>query len=48
VHQGRRIQDRSRGRTAAGAHLPVLERYHRGLYDELVGIAEARGVAEIS
>jgi isopenicillin-N N-acyltransferase-like protein len=27
-------------RAAAAAHLPVLERYHRGLYDELVGIAE--------
>jgi isopenicillin-N N-acyltransferase-like protein len=25
---------------AARAHLPVLERYHRGLHDELVGIAE--------
>jgi isopenicillin-N N-acyltransferase-like protein len=25
---------------AARAHLPVLERYHKGLYDELVGIAE--------
>lgn len=27
-------------RAAAGAHLPILERYHRGLYEELVGIAE--------
>jgi isopenicillin-N N-acyltransferase like protein len=26
--------------SAARAHLPVLERYHAGLYDELVGIAE--------
>jgi isopenicillin-N N-acyltransferase like protein len=25
---------------AAKAHLPVLERYHRGLYEELLGIAE--------
>src|SRR5262245_56439106 len=25
---------------AAKAHLPVLERYHQGLYDELIGIAE--------
>lgn len=25
---------------AAKAHLPVLERYHKGLYDELLGIAE--------
>jgi isopenicillin-N N-acyltransferase-like protein len=31
-------------RTAAAAHLPVLERYHRGLYDELIGIAEGAGV----
>lgn len=30
---------------AARAHLPVLERYHRGLYDELVGIAEGAGVS---
>jgi isopenicillin-N N-acyltransferase-like protein len=27
-------------RAAAAAHLPVLERYHRGLHDELIGIAE--------
>jgi isopenicillin-N N-acyltransferase-like protein len=27
-------------RAAAREHLPVLERYHRGLYDELIGIAE--------
>ncbi|HSS00276.1 MAG TPA: C45 family peptidase [Kofleriaceae bacterium] len=27
-------------RAAAAVHLPVLERYDRGLYDELVGIAE--------
>ena len=30
---------------AAEAHLPVLERYHRGLYDELAGIAEGAGVS---
>jgi isopenicillin-N N-acyltransferase-like protein len=29
---------------AASAHLPVLERYHRGLYDELIGIAEGAAV----
>ncbi|HEY0194853.1 MAG TPA: C45 family peptidase, partial [Kofleriaceae bacterium] len=32
-------------RTAATAHLPVLERYSRPLYDELIGIAEGAGVA---
>jgi isopenicillin-N N-acyltransferase-like protein len=32
-------------RAAAAAHLPVLERYHRGLYDELLGIAEGAAVA---
>ncbi|HEX4421923.1 MAG TPA: hypothetical protein VH165_28620, partial [Kofleriaceae bacterium] len=32
-------------RTAAAAHLPVLERYHRGLYDELIGIAEGADVS---
>src|SRR3954447_25259113 len=30
---------------AASAHLPVLERYHRGLYDELIGIAEGAAVS---
>jgi isopenicillin-N N-acyltransferase-like protein len=30
---------------AAKAHLPVLEHYHKGLYDELVGIAEGAIVA---
>ncbi len=30
---------------AAAAHLPVLERYHQGLYDELVGIAEGAAVS---
>lgn len=29
----------------AGAHLPVLERYDRALYDELLGIAEGAGVS---
>jgi len=29
---------------AATAHLPVLESYHRGLYEELCGIAEGAGV----
>jgi isopenicillin-N N-acyltransferase like protein len=29
---------------AARAHLPVLERYHQGLYDELIGIAEGAAV----
>ena len=29
---------------AAKAHLPVLETYHRGLYDELLGIAEGAAV----
>jgi isopenicillin-N N-acyltransferase-like protein len=32
-------------RAAAAAHLPVLERYHLGLYDELIGIAEGADVA---
>ncbi|NVB76960.1 MAG: hypothetical protein HOV81_01075 [Kofleriaceae bacterium] len=31
--------------TAAKAHLPVLERYHHGLYEELLGIAEGAIVA---
>lgn len=30
---------------AAEAHLPVLERYHAGLYDELVGIAEGAALS---
>jgi isopenicillin-N N-acyltransferase-like protein len=30
---------------AASVHLPVLERYHRGLYDELIGIAEGAAVS---
>ena len=30
---------------AASAHLPVLERYHRGLYEELLGIAEGAAVS---
>ncbi|HET9621638.1 MAG TPA: C45 family peptidase [Kofleriaceae bacterium] len=32
-------------RAAAAAHLPVLERYHAGLYAELVGIAEGANLA---
>jgi isopenicillin-N N-acyltransferase like protein len=31
--------------SAAKAHLPVLERYHKPLYDELIGIAEGAIVA---
>ncbi len=31
-------------RTAAAAHLPVLARYHLGLYEELLGIAEGAAV----
>jgi len=31
-------------RDAADAHLPVLERYHAGLYQELLGIAEGADV----
>jgi isopenicillin-N N-acyltransferase-like protein len=31
-------------REAADAHLPVLARYHAGLYDELLGIAEGADV----
>ncbi|MDB4953121.1 MAG: peptidase acyl-coenzyme A:6-aminopenicillanic acid acyl-transferase [Myxococcales bacterium] len=34
------FKDREQVMAAAKAHLPVLERYHRGLYEELVGIAE--------
>jgi isopenicillin-N N-acyltransferase-like protein len=30
---------------AAKVHLPVLERYHAGLYEELLGIAEGAGVS---
>jgi isopenicillin-N N-acyltransferase like protein len=32
-------------REAAEAHLPVLARYHAGLHDELIGIAEGADVA---
>jgi isopenicillin-N N-acyltransferase like protein len=32
-------------RAAAATHLPVLERYHRGLYDELIGIAEGAALS---
>jgi isopenicillin-N N-acyltransferase-like protein len=34
------FKDRAQVLEAARAHLPVLQRYHQGLYDELVGIAE--------
>jgi isopenicillin-N N-acyltransferase-like protein len=30
---------------AARVHLPILERYHRGLHDELVGIAEGAAIS---
>jgi isopenicillin-N N-acyltransferase-like protein len=32
-------------RAAASPHLPVLERYDRGLYEELIGIAEGAAVS---
>ena len=35
--------DRAAVLSAAAAHLPVLERYHRGLYEELLGLAEGAG-----
>ncbi len=43
------FRDRAAVLSAAERHLPVLERYHRGLYDELCGIAEGanRSAAEI-
>ncbi len=31
--------------STAKAHLPVLERYHKGLYEELIGIAEGAIIA---
>jgi isopenicillin-N N-acyltransferase-like protein len=34
------FRDAAAVRRAADAHLPVLERYHAGLYEELLGIAE--------
>jgi isopenicillin-N N-acyltransferase-like protein len=34
------FRDPAQVRRAAEAHLPVLERYHAGLYEELIGIAE--------
>ena len=34
------FSDRAQVIAAAAAHLPVLERYHAGLYAELLGIAE--------
>ena len=39
------FKDRAQVLEAARAHLPVMQRYHQGLYDELVGIAEGAGVA---
>ncbi len=36
--------DRAAVLDAAEAHLPVLARYHAGLHDELVGIAEGAGL----
>jgi isopenicillin-N N-acyltransferase like protein len=38
------FRDAESVRRAAEAHLPVLERYHGGLYEELLGIAEGAGV----
>ncbi|HWO22836.1 MAG TPA: C45 family peptidase [Kofleriaceae bacterium] len=38
------FRDAESVRRAAQAHLPVLERYHAGLYEELLGIAEGAGV----
>jgi isopenicillin-N N-acyltransferase-like protein len=35
-----RFRDRAQVLAAAEAHLPVLARYHAGLYEELLGIAE--------
>jgi isopenicillin-N N-acyltransferase-like protein len=34
------FRDPAQVRRAAEAHLPVLERYHAGLYEELIGIAD--------
>jgi len=34
------FRDAAQVQRAAEAHLPVLERYHAGLYEELIGIAE--------
>ena len=39
------FRDAATVRRAADAHLPVLERYHAGLYEELLGIAEGAGAA---
>jgi len=36
--------DRAAVLSAAEAHLPILARYHAGLHDELIGIAEGAGV----
>src|SRR5204863_9749019 len=38
------FQNRDQVMAAARAHLPVLERYHAGLHDELLGIAEGAAV----
>ncbi|MGE0870645.1 MAG: C45 family autoproteolytic acyltransferase/hydrolase [Kofleriaceae bacterium] len=38
------FSDASQVHAAARAHLPVLEQFHRGLHDELLGIAEGAGV----
>jgi isopenicillin-N N-acyltransferase-like protein len=37
------FRDAGAVRRAAEAHLPVLERYHAGLYEELLGIADGAG-----
>jgi len=39
------FKDRAQVLEAARAHLPVLQRYDQGLYDELVGIAEGAAVS---
>ena len=39
------FKDRGQVLEAARAHLPGLQRYDQGLYDELVGIAEGAGVS---
>ena len=39
------FRQRDQVMTAAKAHLPILERYHRGLHEEIVGIAEGAGVS---
>ncbi|MGN6105037.1 MAG: C45 family autoproteolytic acyltransferase/hydrolase [Kofleriaceae bacterium] len=39
------FRDAGQVRRAAAAHLPVLERYHAGLHEELLGIAEGAAVS---